>query len=130
MTNLNFFYLDRYSSRNLSAPIKANLHFSLSRSGIISLDRGDAVVEITEWVEVPKTNVTVDNNTTTTTGNASEESSQEKKEDLQADDGNSTASDATTEEPAVVETERKLKKRTFRVALKVCVVAYCFQIFA
>uniref|UniRef100_A0A1J3JQR3 Heat shock 70 kDa protein 17 n=1 Tax=Noccaea caerulescens TaxID=107243 RepID=A0A1J3JQR3_NOCCA len=110
---------EKYSSRNLSAPIKANLHFSLSRSGIISLDRGDAVVEITEWVEVPK-NVTVDNNNTTTaTGNASDENSQENKEELQADDGNSTSSNTTTEEPAVVETERKLKKRTFRVALKV-----------
>ncbi|CAA7023746.1 unnamed protein product [Microthlaspi erraticum] len=110
---------EKYSSRNLSAPIKANLHFSLSRSGIISLDRGDAVVEITEWVDVPKANATVDNNTTTTTGNASDENSQENKEELQADDGNSTASNTTTEEPAVVETERKLKKRTFRVSLKV-----------
>ncbi|RVX11271.1 Heat shock 70 kDa protein 17 [Vitis vinifera] len=44
----------KYSSRNLSSPIKANLHFSLSRSGILSLDRADAVTEITEWIEVPK----------------------------------------------------------------------------
>ncbi|CAN8324822.1 unnamed protein product [Cochlearia groenlandica] len=114
---------EKYSSRNLSAPIKANLHFSLSRSGILSLDRGDAVVEITEWVEVPKKNVTVDNNTTTTTGNTSTEaaSDEENKEDLQADAGNSTTSNKTAEEPAVVDlgTERKLKKRTFRVPLKV-----------
>ncbi|CAN6988240.1 unnamed protein product, partial [Brassica rapa subsp. trilocularis] len=116
---------EKYSSRNLSAPIKANLHFSLSRSGILSLDRGDAVIEITEWVEVPKKNVTVDNNTTSTTGNAStgaasDENSQENKE-LQADAENSTASNTTTEEPAMVDlgTEKKLKKRTFRVPLKV-----------
>ncbi|XP_056864478.1 heat shock 70 kDa protein 17 isoform X2 [Raphanus sativus] len=112
---------EKYSSRNLSAPIKANLHFSLSRSGILSLDRGDAVIEITEWVEVPKKNVTIENNTTSTTGNAStgaasDENSQENKEELQADAGNSTA-----EEPAVVDlgTEKKLKKRTFRIPLKV-----------
>ncbi|WZZ75440.1 hypothetical protein YC2023_086810 [Brassica napus] len=112
---------EKYSSRNLSAPIKANLHFSLSRSGILSLDRGDAVIEITEWVEVPKKNVTIESNTTSTTGNAStgaasDENSQENKEELQADAGNSTA-----EEPAVVDlgTEKKLKKRTFRIPLKV-----------
>ncbi|XP_048624435.1 heat shock 70 kDa protein 17 isoform X2 [Brassica napus] len=117
---------EKYSSRNLSAPIKANLHFSLSRSGILSLDRGDAVIEITEWVEVPKKNVTVDNNTTSTTGNAStgapsDENLQENKEELQADAENSSASNTTTEEPAVVDlgTEKKLKKRTFRVPLKV-----------
>ncbi|KAL1194655.1 Heat shock 70 kDa protein 17 [Cardamine amara subsp. amara] len=112
---------ERYSSRNLSAPIKANLHFSLSRSGILSLDRGDAVIEITEWVEVPKKNVTIDNNTTTTTGNAStgtasDENSQENKEELQADAGNSTTTNTTAEEPV---TEKKLKKRTFRIPLKV-----------
>ena len=112
------------------------MHFSLSRSGILSLDRGDAVIEITEWVEVPKKNVTVDNNTTSTTGNAStgapsDENLQENKEELQADAENSSASNTTTEEPAVVDlgTEKKLKKRTFRVPLKVCILAYCFQAF-
>ncbi|CAN7081069.1 unnamed protein product [Brassica oleracea var. botrytis] len=112
---------EKYSSRNLSAPIKANLHFSLSRSGILSLDRGDAVIEITEWVEVPKKNVTIESNTTSTTGNAStgaasDENSQENKEERQADAGNSTA-----EEPVVGDlgTEKKLKKRTFRIPLKV-----------
>ncbi|XP_010540828.1 PREDICTED: heat shock 70 kDa protein 17-like [Tarenaya hassleriana] len=117
---------EKYSSRNLSAPIKANLHFSLSRSGILSLDRADAVIEITEWVEVPKKNMTIDNKTTTATVNtsaeaASDENSQESKENLQADVGNSTASNSTAEEPNVVDlgTERKLKKRTFRVPLKV-----------
>ncbi|XP_010440120.1 PREDICTED: heat shock 70 kDa protein 17 [Camelina sativa] len=108
---------EKYSSRNLSAPIKANLHFSLSRSGILSLDRGDAVIEITEWVEVPKKNVTIDSNTTTATGNATDENSQDNKEDLQTDAGNSTASNTTAE--VDLGTEKKLKKRTFRIPLKV-----------
>lgn len=102
------------------------MHFSLSRSGILSLERGDAVIEITEWVEVPKKNVTIDSNTTTATGNAStgaasDDNSEENKEELQADGGNSTASNTNSEEPAVHDlgTEKKLKKRTFRVPLKV-----------
>lgn len=107
------------------------MHFSLSRSGILSLDRGDAVIEITEWVEVPKKNVTIDSNTTTAAGNGTDENSQENKEDLQNDAGNSTASDTTAEEPAVVDlgTEKKLKKRTFRIPLKVVFWLYCFQDF-
>lgn len=107
------------------------MHFSLSRSGILSLDRGDAVIEITEWVEVPKKNVTIDSNTTTAAGNATDENSQENKEDLQNDAGNSTASDTTAEEPAVVDlgTEKKLKKRTFRIPLKVVFWLYCFEDF-
>ena len=75
--------------------------------------------------------MTIESNTTSTTGNAStgaasDENSQENKEELQADAGNSTA-----EEPVVVDlgTEKKLKKRTFRIPLKVCILAYCFQDF-
>ncbi|KAF2308263.1 hypothetical protein GH714_039739 [Hevea brasiliensis] len=56
---------EKYSARNLSSPIKTNLHFSLSRSGILSLDRADAVIEISEWVEVPKKNLTIENTTAT-----------------------------------------------------------------
>ncbi|KAF8370274.1 hypothetical protein HHK36_031688 [Tetracentron sinense] len=37
---------EKYSSRNLTSPIKANLHFFLSRSGILSLDRADVVIEV------------------------------------------------------------------------------------
>ncbi|CBI28657.3 unnamed protein product, partial [Vitis vinifera] len=74
----------KYSSRNLSSPIKANLHFSLSRSGILSLDRADAVTEITEWIEVPKVNVTLENSSAaspnisveTSPHNASEDSNE------------------------------------------------------
>ncbi|KAJ6864120.1 hypothetical protein NC651_034836 [Populus alba x Populus x berolinensis] len=80
---------EKYSSRNLSSPIKANLHFSLSRSGILSLDRADAVIEISEWVEVPKKNLTVENTTTTSpnitletdTKNTTEESDEKSNSD-------------------------------------------------
>lgn len=114
----------RYSSRNLSSPIKANVHFSLSRSGVLSLDRADAVVEITEWVEVPRKNLTVENSTISS--NVSDESgasnkSDENNESVQSDSGISKTSNTSAEEQAPAEpaTERKLKKRTFRVPLKV-----------
>lgn len=114
----------RYSSRNLSSPIKASIHFSLSRSGILSLDKADAVIEITEWVEVPKKNLTVENSTISSnvsaesaTGNSSEGNN----ESIQTDIGNSNTSNTSAEEQASAEpaTEKKLKKRTFRVPLKV-----------
>ncbi|GAU39186.1 hypothetical protein TSUD_147940 [Trifolium subterraneum] len=114
----------KYSSRNLSSPIKANVHFSLSRSGILSLDRADAVVEITEWVEVPRKNLTVENSTISS--NVTDESSatnnsEENSEGVQSDSGNSKASNTSAEEQTAAEpaTERKLKKRTFRVPLKI-----------
>ncbi|KAL3624647.1 hypothetical protein CASFOL_031315 [Castilleja foliolosa] len=109
----------KYSSRNLSSPIKANLHFSLSRSGIFSFDRAEAVVEITEWVEVPKKNLTVDN-PTSDSANATDadakNASEENREKLETGNGNSNTSDSSIEN---LGTEKKLKKRTFRVPLKV-----------
>lgn len=114
----------KYSSRNLSSPIKANLHFSLSRSGILSLDRADAVIEITEWIEVPKVNVTLENSSAaspnisveTSPHNASEDSN----ENLHADGGIDNTSNATeNQSDKDLGTEKKLKKRTFRVPLKV-----------
>ncbi|KAL3615316.1 hypothetical protein CASFOL_040977 [Castilleja foliolosa] len=110
---------EKYSSRNLSSPIKANLHFSLSRSGIFSLDRAEAVVEITEWVEVPKKNLTVDNSTSTsanTTDADAKNASEENSEKLDTSNGNSNTSDSSSGD---LGTEKKLKKRTFRVPLKV-----------
>ncbi|KAJ8532039.1 hypothetical protein K7X08_011962 [Anisodus acutangulus] len=115
---------EKYASRNLSAPVKANLHFSLSRSGIFSLDRADAVIEITEWVEVPRKNLTVDNstfasaNTSTVSGPSSTEESDEK---LNTDGGNSNISDPGANDSSTISpgTEKKLKKRTFRVPLKI-----------
>jgi hypoxia up-regulated 1 len=114
--------LTRYSSRNLSAPIKANLHFSLSRSGIISLDRAEAVIEITEWVDVPKKILTLESNTTNQ--NSSSETgatngTTDTKENLSS--GSDTNSSTTIDESNAQETvtEKVLKKRTFRVPLKV-----------
>ena len=117
-------YFSRYSSRNLSSPIKANIHFSLSRSGILSLDRADAVIEITEWVEVPRKNLTIENSTISSnlsTEAGANNSSAESNENLQTDSGitkmtNISAEEQPAAEPAM---ERKLKKRTFRVPLKV-----------
>lgn len=114
----------RYSTRNISAPIKASLHFSLSRSAIISLDRAEAVIEITEWVEVPKKNVTVDTNSTNTLNSSSEASPESSSFDS---NGNSSAEgdaknskSAAEEQPNTeVTTEKVLKKKTFRVPLKV-----------
>lgn len=119
-----FLCCTRYSSRNLSSPIKANIHFSLSRSGILSLDRADAVIEITEWVEVPRKNLTIENSTISS--NASDQSgasnsSEGGNESLETDNKNNMTSNVSADEEAVAEiaTERKLKKRTFRVPLKV-----------
>ncbi|XP_034887863.1 heat shock 70 kDa protein 17 [Populus alba] len=116
---------EKYSSRNLSSPIKANLHFSLSKSGILSLDRADAVIEISEWVEVPKKNLTVEN-TTTTSPNITLESdtkntTEESDVNLNSDGVTDNSSNNNVEGPSTTEpvTEKKLKKRTFRVPLKI-----------
>ncbi|KAL6344967.1 hypothetical protein AAG906_007698 [Vitis piasezkii] len=114
----------KYSSRNLSSPIKANLHFSLSRSGILSLDRADAVIEITEWVEVPKVNVTLENSTAASPNISVEVSphnaSEDSNENLHGDGGiNNTSNSTENQSDKDLGTEKKLKKRTFRVPLKV-----------
>lgn len=115
----------RYSDRNLSSPIKASLHFSHSRSGILALDRADAVIEISEWVEVPKKNLTVENSTYASTDVSAEASpknaSQESDDSVPATGeglGNSTELENDLNSTDIV-TEKKLKKRTFRVPLKV-----------
>ncbi|KAK1619226.1 hypothetical protein QYE76_024743 [Lolium multiflorum] len=115
---------EKYGSRNLSAPIKANLHFSLSRSGIISLDRAEAVIEITEWVEVPKKNLTMESNATDQTLSSDEsgtsDSAKDSKEDLSSGsdaDNSSSTNDESNAQDTI--TEKVLKKRTFRVPLKV-----------
>ena len=113
----------RYGSRNLSAPIKANLHFSLSRSGIISLDRAEAVIEITEWVEVPKKNLTLESNATDQTlssESGTSDSATDSKENLSSEsdaNGSSTTNDESNVQDTI--TEKVLKKRTFRSPLKV-----------
>ncbi|KAK4834705.1 hypothetical protein QYF36_027116 [Acer negundo] len=115
---------EKYSSRNLSSPIKANLHFSLSRSGVLSLDRADVVIEITEWVEVPKKNLTVENATSSSPDISVEtggrNTSEGTSDNLHSDGGTGNATNSSIEEPSTMDppTERKLKKRTFRVPLK------------
>ena len=118
--------LCRYAARNMSAPIKANLHFSLSRSGIISFDRAEAVVEITEWMEVQKKiNKTLESNSTNPLNISSEASPennlQDKQESLNIENetNNSSISNTEAQESVDVSTEKILKKRTFRVPLKV-----------
>lgn len=115
---------EKYASRNLSAPVKANLHFSLSRSGIFSLDRADAVIEITEWVEVPVKNLTVDNSTSASANTSTESgpsNTEESDEKLNPDIVNSNTSDSGANDSSTISpvTEKKLKKRTFRVPLKI-----------
>ncbi|XP_076909877.1 heat shock 70 kDa protein 17-like [Bidens hawaiensis] len=111
---------EKYMSRNLSAPVKANLHFSLSRSGIFSLDRADALIEISEWVEVPKKNQTLENANVSAPVNSTVEAdsanSAEETDDSTANSTNSTANDQNTVD---LGTEKKLKKRTFRIPLKI-----------
>lgn len=119
---------ERYSARNLTSPIKATMHFSLSRSGLISLDRAEAVIELSEWVEVPKKNKTTEINANalddTENLNVSTEGSPyiipgSKTESLNADN-ETHSSDVNTEAGKVeVETEKVLKKRTFKVPLKI-----------
>ncbi|XP_020268798.1 heat shock 70 kDa protein 17 isoform X2 [Asparagus officinalis] len=116
---------EKYATRNLSAPIKANLHFSLSRSGIISFDRAEAVIEITEWIEVPKKNKTLESNITNILNVSSEanpeNNSQNKQESLnvESETDNSTNSNHEGQDSVDVATEKILKKRTFRVPLKI-----------
>ncbi|KAL5220597.1 hypothetical protein ABZP36_025310 [Zizania latifolia] len=113
---------EKYGSRDLSAPIKANLHFSLSRSGIISLDRAEAVIEITEWVEVPKKNLTLESNSagqnlSSEAGTASGTS--DSKENLSSDsDADKSSSPIDKNNAQDIIKEKVLKKRTFRVPLK------------
>jgi hypoxia up-regulated 1 len=94
----------------------------LSRSGIVSLDRAEAVIEITEWVEVPKKILTLESNNTnqnSTSEAGAATSTPDSKDNLNSDsDANSSAPiDESNAQETI--TEKVLKKRTFRVPLKV-----------
>ncbi|GKA41472.1 heat shock 70 kDa protein 17 [Tanacetum coccineum] len=114
---------EKYMSRNLSSPIKASLHFSLSRSGVLSLDRADAVIEISEWVEVPKKNQTLESASVPVNLTAETESTNtDEASDVPSPDDLTTKSDdsaSNDQKAADLGTEKKLKKRTFRVPLKI-----------
>lgn len=88
------------------------------------MDRAEAVVEITEWVEVPRKNLTVDNSTSASANTSEAEAkntSGESNDKLETNNGNSNTSDPSANDSSNVDlgTEKKLKKRTFRVPLKV-----------
>ncbi|XP_068309907.1 heat shock 70 kDa protein 17-like [Pyrus communis] len=89
-------------------------------SGVLSLDRADAVIEVSEWVEVPKKNLSVENSTNVAPNISTETGAQNSSEDSNGntnDGGNSNTSNSTVEADVVI--EKKLKKRTFRIPLKI-----------
>ncbi|WOG91848.1 hypothetical protein DCAR_0311103 [Daucus carota subsp. sativus] len=116
---------EKYSTRNLSSPIKASLHFSLSRSGILSLDRADAVIEVSEWVEVPKKNLTMENSTFESPNMSAEASPKNASEEIDESllvtgELLSNSSEIVNDQNSTdIVTEKKFKKRTFRVPLKI-----------
>eukprot|EP00245_Coleochaete_scutata_P012766 TRINITY_DN499_c1_g2_i1.p1 TRINITY_DN499_c1_g2~~TRINITY_DN499_c1_g2_i1.p1 ORF type:complete len:545 (-),score=158.42 TRINITY_DN499_c1_g2_i1:541-1992(-) len=138
---------EKYGSRNLTSPIKTTLHYSLSRSGTVSLDRAEAVVEFSEWIDVPiivpnvTANATAAENATTTANTTSagetakdgdekspdsseetvegEEASADKEDGEEASKEDAGAKDAGKTEATPPATEKKLRKRTIRIPLKV-----------
>lgn len=90
------------------------------------MDRADAVIEISEWVEVPKKNLTLENSTIASPNISVEvgatNTSEENNDNLHTDDGGiGNSSNSSVEEQSAKDlgTEKKLKKRTFRIPLKV-----------
>lgn len=89
------------------------------------MDRAVAVIEITEWVEVPRKNLTIDNSTSDslnlTLETGGRNSSEESSEKLQTDGGDSKTLNTSAEDQPAADSspEKKLKKLTFRVPLKV-----------
>ncbi|GFS31485.1 heat shock protein 70 (Hsp 70) family protein [Actinidia rufa] len=116
---------EKYASRNLSTPIKVNLQYSFSRSGIFKLDRADAVIEISEWIEVPKKNLTVDNSSSVSPNISVEVGPQNTTEgstdSLETNGGLSSTSNSSLNDQSTADLakETKLKKKTFRVPLKI-----------
>ncbi|KAL2613653.1 hypothetical protein R1flu_025345 [Riccia fluitans] len=132
---------NKYASLNVSAPLKTSLHFSLSRSGVISLDKAETVVEISEWYEVPVETATLDINATAETksseegapsteeskdeeGRLSTDETKQPQTDSQSDaasvdapsDGSEPPKEAAAAETAV---KKKLRRRTIRIPLKI-----------
>lgn len=77
------------------------------------------MIEITEWVEVPKKNVTLETNTTDETLSAESGTTDSKENSSSGSDADnsSTTNDESNVQDTI--TEKVLKKRTFRVPLKV-----------
>lgn len=137
----------KYGAFNLTQPLKAALHFVLSRSGIVSLDRAEVVAEFSEWYEVPNVvvpaanasaNATAEGGNGTTTSNSTAGSEEDGGEDAE---GQEEAPQAPAEGEApeasaelgssdggaegakngstAVPMKRKLRKRTVRIPLKI-----------
>eukprot|EP00850_Spirogloea_muscicola_P022840 SM000314S12184 [mRNA] locus=s314:20611:26618:+ [translate_table: standard] len=132
----------KYSSYNLSQPIKLNMHLALTRSGLASLEKVEAVVEIQEWIEVPvliknetqPVNATIVANATedgssniTDTGSATAFDEEDSKDEEGAGETaggllqpmDMTASENETTVAPTVEMKRKLRKRTIRIPLTI-----------
>lgn len=91
------------------------------------MDRADAVIEISEWVEVPKKNLTLENSTLASPNITVEEGpknvSEESNSNTHADGGVNPSTPSENNQSTIdLGTEKKLKKRTFRVPLKVKVI--------
>ncbi|MFH5955222.1 hypothetical protein, partial [Clostridium perfringens] len=91
--------------------------------------RAEAVIEITEWVDVPKKNLTTTNSTssanitleTSASANSSAEGgainpTEQSSDKSHVNGSNNDDSESITKEAV---TEKKLKRRTFRVSLEV-----------
>ncbi|KAH7290771.1 hypothetical protein KP509_30G063000 [Ceratopteris richardii] len=115
----------KHGSRNLSSPMKTNLHFSLSRSGILSFDKAETVVEFSEWIEVPaKNQAKNETKATSEKPNVSPENVKNETERKSKDVSSSTdlgtpQNETTSEQDVPVIMEKKLRKRTIRVPLKI-----------
>ena len=81
------------------------------------------MIEITEWVEVPKKNLTLESNATDQTlssESGTSDSATDSKDNLSSEsdaNGSSTTNDESNVQDTI--TEKVLKKRTFRSPLKV-----------
>jgi hypoxia up-regulated 1 len=105
----------KYASHNLSAPIKTNLHFSLSRSGLVHLDKAETVVEISEWVDVP----VLESNSTSLPSNDTSEVGGIGQQSSETASGDGITSATENVKPTM---KQKLRKRTIRIPLKASTV--------
>ncbi|CAA2982154.1 heat shock 70 kDa 17 [Olea europaea subsp. europaea] len=135
----DFEVLLAYESEDFMPPGASSLTFSQyaisgltdsseNRSSVFFLDGADAVVEITEWVEVPQKNVTVGNLTPASSNGIEaglKSSSEESSDKLEMNDSTSNASISSVTDSATsdIVIEKKLKKRTFRLPLKALTIA-------
>eukprot|EP00897_Mesotaenium_endlicherianum_P006776 jgi/Mesen1/6126/ME000313S05248 len=131
---------ERYAAYNLTQPFKTSLHFSLTRSGLVALEKAEMVVEFSEWYQVAQpvnassgtgsTNATasepdtlpsgngtnaVEDSATTETGEGSTASSSGNSTGSGSNDTSSGNSTAAAETVMV----SKLRRRIIRVPLKV-----------